>query len=159
MKKIIPKINLDKKDIKRILFKMIYFKRLLFMLLFGALLIFTFDTIYKYTFLNIKYIDYVEDNSFIITDGKITNVSLSRILKNIDEDKRRIEIGIKKEHKNPFEFGSVESFGGFDYEIKYENENDDKNEDENIDKEDLDDSENLGDDESSESSSADSSGL
>ena len=141
MKKIIPKINFNKKDCKRVLFKIICFKRLLFIILFGALLIFTFDVIYKYTFLNIKYIDYVGDNSFIITDGKITNVSLSRILKNIKEDEERIKMGIKKDYENPFEF---------DYEIKYNNEGEDKNTDEDIDNGDLEKSENINDDKNSE---------
>ena len=140
MKKIAPKINFNKKDFKRVLFKIFCFKRLLFMVFFGALLIFTFNTIYKYTFLNIKYIDYAGDDSFIIIDGKIANVSLSRILKNIEEDKKRVKIGINKEHKSPFEF---------EYEIEYDNENEDY--DENIDRDDLDNSENSEDDENSES--------
>jgi len=123
MKKIIPKMNFNKKDCKRILFKIFFFKRLLFIILFGALLIFTFDIIYKYAFLNVKYIDYVGDNSFIIKDGKITNVNLNRILKNMDKDERRVEIGIRKEYKNPFEF---------DYEIRYEEDGDEDNEDDSI---------------------------
>lgn len=150
MKKIAPKINFNKKDFKRILFKIVCFKRLLFMVFFGALLIFTFNTIYKYTFLNIKYIDYAGDDSFIIIDGKIANVSLSRILKNIEEDKKRVKIGISKEYKNPFEF---------DYEIEYDNNNENENYDGNIDRDDLNNSENSGDDRNSEGDSVEPSEL
>ena len=106
MKKIILKINFNKKDFKRILFKIIYFKRLLFIIFFGMLIIATFNIIYKYAFLDIEYVDYVEDDSFIITDGKINNINLNRVLKNINKDKEKIEVGINKEYKDPFSFNS-----------------------------------------------------
>jgi len=115
MKKITPKINFDKKDFIKILTKCASCKRLLFIVFFGMLLIFTFDIVYKYAFLNIKYIDYVEDNNFVIMDGKINNVNLNRVLRNIDEDKKKIQEGINKKYEDPF------SFNGFEYLSDIEN--------------------------------------
>lgn len=150
MKKIIPKINFNKKDFKRILSRVIYCKRLLFIIFFGVLLIFTFDVVYRYAFLNIKYVDYVGDNSFIITDGKINNINLNRVLKNVNEDREKIKTEINKEYKDPFSFSGSELLNKFDYEIKYDNEN----EDENINNGDLDGGKDLSDDENNESNDA-----
>lgn len=132
MKKIIPKMNFNKEDFKRILFKALYCKRLLFMIFFGALLIFTFDIVYRYAFLNVEYIDYVEDDSFIITDGKINNINLNRVLKNVNEDREKIKTEINKEYKDPF---------SFNYKVE------DINKDEDINNGDLDNSKDLNDDE------------
>jgi len=126
MKKINLKIKFKKKDFGRILSKVICYKRLLFIIFFGILLIFTFEIVYKYAFLNIRYIGYTESDSFIIANGKINNVNLNRVLRNIDEDKEKIKIEIKKEYKNPFSFN--------DPELLVEPEN---NENKNIDGDDL----------------------
>lgn len=134
MKKVIPKINFNKKDFTKILAKCVSCRRMLFIISFGILLIITFDIVYQYAFLNVRYIDYVEDDNFIITDGKINNANLSGVLRNVDGDKEKIRIGINKKYETPFEF---------DYEIYYYD-------DENIDDSDFNDSENSGDDESGE---------
>ena len=147
MKKIIPKINFNKKDCKRILSRIIYCKRLLFIIFFGTLLIFTFDIVYRYAFLNVEYVDYVEDDNFIITDGKINNINLNRVLKNIDKDREKIKIESSKEYEDPFSFRNSELLNESDYEIKYDNEN----EDENINNGDLDGSKDLNNDENNES--------
>ncbi len=142
MKKIIPKINFSKEDFKGILSKIICCKRLLFIIFFGMLLIFTFDIVYKYALLDIKYIDYERDDSFLITDGKINNVNLNRVLKNIDKDRERIKTEINKEYKTPFSFDDPELPGEF---------NEDKKEDENINNSDLDNNKDLGEDKNNES--------
>ena len=108
MKKIVPKINFNKKDFIKILVKCASCKRLLFIIFFGALLIFTVDVVYKHAFINIEYVDYTKDNSFIITDGKINNVNLNRVLKNIDKNEEKIEEEINKEYRDPFSFDSSE---------------------------------------------------
>ena len=108
MKKIIPKINFNKKDFIKILIKCASCKRLLFIIFFGTLLIFTVDVVYKYAFINIEYVNYTKDNNFIITDGKINNVNLNRVLKNIDKNKEKIEEEVNKEYKDPFSFDSSE---------------------------------------------------
>ena len=141
MKKIALKINFKKVDFKRILSKIICFKRLLFIIFFGMLIIATFNIVYKYAFLDIEYVDYVEDDSFIITDGKINNINLNRVLKNINKDKEKIEVGINKEYKDPFSFSGPEILN----EVEYINEG------ENIDGGDLDDSEDLSADKNNES--------
>ncbi|MCK5122582.1 MAG: hypothetical protein KAQ87_00295 [Candidatus Pacebacteria bacterium] len=123
MQKIIPKINLNKKNLIKILAKCAGCKRLLFIISFGALLIFTFDIVYQHAFINIEFIDYKKDSSFIITNGKINNVNLNRVLKNINEDKKKIEIGIKQEYENPFKFKVPKWLDEFDYEIEYDNHN------------------------------------
>jgi len=108
MKKIKLKIKFKKEYLKIILSKIIYYKRLLFIIFFGALLIFSFEIIYKCVFLNIKHVDYMENNNFIITNGKINNVHLNRVLRNINENEEKVKIEIKKEYKNPFSFNDVE---------------------------------------------------
>ena len=108
MKKIIPKIKFNKKDFIKILAKCISCKRLFFIIFFGALLIFTVDIVYRYAFINIEYINYTKNNNFIITDGKINNVNLNRVLKNIDKNKKKIEEEIDKKYRDPFYFGSPE---------------------------------------------------
>jgi uncharacterized membrane protein YcaP (DUF421 family) len=108
MKKIIPKINFNKKDFIKILIKCASCKRLLFIIFFGTLLIFTVDVVYKYAFINIEYVNYTKDNNFIITDGKINNVNLNRVLKNIDKNKEKIEEEVNKKYKDPFSFDSSE---------------------------------------------------
>lgn len=106
MKKIITKINFNKESLKRILSRIVCCKRLLFILFFGILLIFTFDVVYKYAFLNVKYISYTEDDSFIIVNGRINNMNLNRVLKNIEEDEEKIKMKISKEYKTPFNFNN-----------------------------------------------------
>ena len=125
MKKIIPKINFSKKNLIKILVKCAGCRRLLFIISFGALLIFTFDIVYKHAFINVEFVDYKKDNSFIITNGKINNVNLNRVLKNINEDKKKIEIGIRQEYENPFRFKVPKWLDEFDYEIEYDNYNSD----------------------------------
>ena len=108
MKKIVPKINFNKKDFIKILAKCAGYKRLLFIIFFGVLLIFTVDVVYKHAFINIEYVDYTKDNNFIITDGKINNANLNRVLKNVDKNKEKIEEEINKKYRDPFTFGSSE---------------------------------------------------
>ena len=141
MKKVISKINFNEEDLKRILSKVICCKRLLFMIFFGALLVYTFNVVYKYVFLNIKYISYTEDDNFIITDGKINNINLNVVLRNTDKDKERIKAGIDKKYKTPFSFNDSELPGEF---------NEDEKEGENINNSDLDNSKDLGEDENNE---------
>jgi hypothetical protein len=117
MKKIIPKINLNKKDIKRFLAKLLDYKRLFFIILFGMMLIFTVDIIYRYAFININYIDYTEESNFIVTDGKINSIKLSRVLKNIGENNKKIKMEADKKYKDPFDFGDTEDLD----EIESEN--------------------------------------
>lgn len=136
MKKIITKINFNKESLKRILSRIVCCKRLLFILFFGILLIFTFDVVYKYAFLNVKYISYTEDDSFIIVNGRINNMNLNRVLKNIEEDEEKIKTKISKEYKTPFKFNNPISSNEFDYEIKYGDESD------NVNSDNLDDNEN-----------------
>ena len=126
MKKITLKIKFNKKNFKKILSRIFYCKRLFFIMFFGVLLIFTFDIVYKNAFLNVEYIDYTEDDNFIITDGKINNVNLNRVLKNIDKDKEKIRTKINKEYKDPFGFGGSEILGELDSETEYNNKNEDK---------------------------------
>jgi histidinol phosphatase-like PHP family hydrolase len=113
MKKIIPKINLSKKNIKTFLVKFVDCKRLLFIILFGAMLIFTVDIIYRYAFININYIDYTEDSNFIISDGKINSIKLNRVLKNIDKNNKKIEIEADKKYNSPFDSNGFENFESF----------------------------------------------
>ena len=144
MKKIIPKINFNKKDCKRILSRIICCKRLLFIIFFGTLLIFTFDIVYRYAFLNVEYVDYVEDDNFIITDGKINNINLNRVLKNIDKDREKIKIESSKEYEDPFNFRNSELLEEVGYEAEHINE------EENIDGGNLGDDEDLSADKSNE---------
>jgi len=115
------------------------------MVFFGTLLIFTFDIVYRYAFLNLEYVDYVEDNNFIITDGKINNINLNRVLKNIDKDREKIKIESNKEYKDPFSFGNSEILEEVGYEVEYINE------EENIDGGNLGDDEGLSADKNNES--------
>lgn len=108
MKKIMPKINLDKKWFKKKLAGIIGYKRLLFIIFFGILLIFTFDTVYKYAFININYINYTKGDDFIIIEGRINNANLNQVLRSVEERNDRIKNEIVKKYRDPFNFENPE---------------------------------------------------
>lgn len=107
MKKI--KIKFDQNSVRKILIATIKYKRLLFIIFFGALLIFTFNTIYKNAYFNINYIDYAEVENFEISEGR-KNAMLKKVIENIDHRKQLTPDEKNENHRNPFDFNDFENF-------------------------------------------------
>jgi hypothetical protein len=98
------KIGFDKNTVKNILALIIRRKRIFFILFFGALLIYTFDVVYKNVYLNIRYVDY--SGSFSVSDIKRESVVIKKILRDIKRKDERIKSGVSKHYEDPFNFKS-----------------------------------------------------
>jgi len=105
------KIKFNKDSIKNVFKSFVKYKRLFFIIFFGALLIFTFDVIYKNVYFNINYIDYVELESFENSEIK-KNIILEKVIKNIDDRNRAAGKIIDKKYRDPFSYNDFENYSG-----------------------------------------------
>jgi hypothetical protein len=97
-------VGFDKNTVKNILDLITRRKRIFFILFFGALLIYTFDVMYKNVYLNIRYVDY--SGSFSTSDIKRESIVVKKILRDIKRKDERIKSGVSKHYEDPFNFKS-----------------------------------------------------
>jgi len=96
------KIEINSKNLYKII-PWILTQRSIFLVVFvGAMLIYSFDVIYKNAYIKLEYIDY--SNSAMIFDGKKENVMITRITSSLKQREDIIRDGLEKEYRNIFVF-------------------------------------------------------
>jgi len=117
------KFEFDKNSVKKIFASFIKRRRLFFIIFFGALLIFTFDVIYKNVYFNINYIDYTETEDFEI-NGARKSIMLKKVIENINYREQLTQNEVSKKYRNPFDFDDSENLGEGDIDGGSDGEND-----------------------------------
>lgn len=96
------KIEINSKNLYKII-PWILMRRNVFLIIFiGAMLIYSFDVIYKNAYIKLEYIDY--SNSAMIFDGKKESVMINRITSGLKQKEDIIREGLSREYKNIFVF-------------------------------------------------------
>ena len=105
MKSLSIKITGD--EIKKSLQSVLKYKRLFFILIFGALIIYTFDGIYKNTYLNINFNSEYLQESEVVKKIRLEEAILTRIIDDTKDREERARGTAYKKYDDPFSFENM----------------------------------------------------
>lgn len=103
IKKINLSFKLTQEHRKLILKKFLANGRLLFILFWGMLFIYFFNIVYKKAYIELDFIQYAQDTSFMNTYQQ--SLMLEKIMQNIGTYKENVETGKIKKYNDPFDYG------------------------------------------------------
>ncbi|MDD3190912.1 MAG: hypothetical protein PHI66_04470 [Candidatus Pacebacteria bacterium] len=101
----LKKIKIDKSHLDDLTGKLLRNRRLIFIVVFGALLIYVFNFIYKKTYIETSFIEYsiCDDNILMSREG----VTLKKITDDIEGRQSAIIAKSKKTFRDPFSFKEI----------------------------------------------------
>jgi len=101
------KIHINSKTIYNFALFVVAKRGVFLIFLFGAMLVYNFDIIYKNAYLKIEYVDY--SNNEMIFDGRKESVMIGKITDNLKLKDEAVRIGLEKKHKNIFVYEDEQS--------------------------------------------------